>query len=438
MVGGGPAGIGAAVGAARAGAKTALVERYGFMGGSASASLVSPFMSPFAGGIPFSFPSELLFPSDHGLAEPLIAGVFVELIERLIRDEGALPPSAKTGFVIPFDPETLKRSAMELVDEAGVSLLLHGFVTGYMESDGEQGIIIESKSGPLLLTAKTIVDCTGDGDIAFHAGAQYEIGREDDGQTQPMTLYFRMQGFDPVKFGHYVKEHPDQWKGVHGLWSLIEQATRAGDLHLPREDILMFASNHPSEVSVNCTRVGGLGIDVWDVTRAEIETRKQAFQVSEFLRRYVPGFQRSYMSQTAPQVGIRETRRIVGDYHLTKEDVLGATKFKDMIARCAYPIDIHNPAGKGTRREHLPPGEWYDIPLRCLFPKDVGHVLVAGRCISGTHEAHSSFRTMPTCVATGQAAGVCAALAAKAGKPTREIVYGDVQCELQRQGADLD
>ncbi len=438
IVGGGPAGIGAALGAAKAGARTALIEHYGFLGGSATAALVSPIMSPFAGGIPFSFPSSLLFPGDHGLAEPLIAGAFVQLIERLIRNQGALPPSAKTGFVIPFDPETFKLSALELVDEAGVQFLLHGTATGCLIDQHEHGIIFETKSGALYIPADVVVDCTGDGDVSALAGATFEIGREDDGQTQPMTLYFRMQGFDQAKFAQYVRENPDQWESVHGLWKLVDQATHAGDLHLPREDILMFATNHPNEVSVNCTRFPGLGVDAWDLTAAEWETRKQAHQISEFLRRYVPGFAHAYMDQTATEVGIRETRRITGEYHLTKEDVLGARKFEDVVARCAYPIDIHNPSGKGTHLERLPPGEWYDIPLGCLIPKGIDRILTAGRCISGTHEAHSSFRTIPTCVATGQAAGVCAALASRSKKPVREVPVKEVQSELVRQGADLD
>ena len=175
--------------------------------------------------------------------------------------------------------------------------------------------------------------------------------------------------------------------------------------------------SEPYRASARVTRV--LGIDVWDLTRAEWESRRQMRRIVAFLRRWVPGFDRAYPAQSGVTVGVRETRRILGDYMLTAEDVLGARRFPDVVARAAYPIDIHNPKGPGTVLRHLPPGEAYDIPLRCLLPRDVQRVLVAGRCISGTHEAHSSYRVMPVSMATGQAAGVCAALAARSGRRPR-------------------
>jgi hypothetical protein len=156
-----------------------------------------------------------------------------------------------------------------------------------------------------------------------------------------------------------------------------------------------------------------------------------------FFRRYVPGFEQAYVAQSGVQIGVRETRRIVGEYRLTAEDVLTARKFPDVVARGAYPIDIHDPRGIGTRLERLPLGEAYDIPLGCLLPQRADRLLVAGRCISGTHEAHSSYRVMPIAMATGQAAGVCAALAACGGRAPRDVPPPDVQRELRRQGADL-
>jgi hypothetical protein len=160
-------------------------------------------------------------------------------------------------------------------------------------------------------------------------------------------------------------------------------------------------------------------------------------QIASFLQRHVPGFANAYAVQSGTHIGVRETRRIVGEYQLTANDLLSARKFDDAVARGTYPMDIHNPQGKGTILQRLPPGEAYDIPLRCLQPKGVDHLLVAGRCISGTHEAHSSYRVMPIAMSTGQAAGVCAALAARAGKVPRELPAVQVQRELKRQGADL-
>jgi hypothetical protein len=160
-------------------------------------------------------------------------------------------------------------------------------------------------------------------------------------------------------------------------------------------------------------------------------------QIAAFLRRYVPGFEKSYVAQSGVNIGVRETRRILGEYQLTADDILQARKFEDVIARCAYPIDIHNPEGKGTVLKFLPPGEAYDIPLRCLLPREVDNLLVAGRCISGTHEAHSSYRIMAVSMATGQAAGVCAALSSRGRKSPKDVDAKDVQRELLRQGANL-
>jgi len=253
-----------------------------------------------------------------------------------------------------------------------------------------------------------------------------------------MTLMFRVTEFERAAFKAYVKEHPDQWRSVHGLWDLIRKATESGELQLSREDMLFFATPHEKEISVNSTRVTNvLGTDVWDLSYAEWESRRQMRQIAAFLRRYVPGFEKSYVVQSGVNIGVRETRRILGDYQLTADDILQARKFTDVIARSTYPIDIHNPEGRGTTLKRVPPGEAYDIPLRCLLPQNVERLIVAGRCISGTHEAHSSYRVMPVSMATGQAAGVCAALSARHGKPPREIPPADVQDELIRQGANL-
>jgi hypothetical protein len=189
---------------------------------------------------------------------------------------------------------------------------------------------------------------------------------------------------------------------------------------------------------VNSTRVTRvLGVDVWDLSYAEWASRHQMRQIAAFLRRYVPGFEESYVVQSGVQIGVRETRRVLGEYQLNADDVLGARKFDDAIARGAYPVDIHNPTGSGTVLKRLPPGEAYDIPLRCLLPRNTERLLIAGRCISGTHEAHSSYRVMPIVMATGQAAGACAAIAAKAGMAPRQVAVSDVQRELVRQGASL-
>ena len=438
VVGGGPAGIGAAIGAVQAGARVILAERYGFLGGNATAALVMPLMS-FHTQIPQKERrgATTLLPTDHGPGEPVVGGALAKLLARLVSVGGAIPPTLATGYVVPFDPEWFKIVALDLLDEAGVQLLFHAFASGIIGEKRVEGVVFETKSGPLAIRAKVTIDCTGDADIAVQAGTPTEVGRLD-GLVQPMTLMFRMAEFHRAAFEAYVKQHPQEWRGVHGLWDLVRKATAAGELKLPREDILFFATPHEGEVSVNSTRVTRvLGTDVWDLSYAEWMSRRQMRQIAEFLRRYVPGFEKSYVMQSGVNVGVRETRRIIGDYQLTADDVLSARKFDDAIARGAYPVDIHNPTGTGTVLKRLPPGEAYDIPLRCLMPRDVDGLVVAGRCISGTHEAHSSYRVMPIVMATGQAAGVTAAIAARRGAQPREVGVREIQHELVRQGASL-
>jgi FAD-dependent oxidoreductase family protein len=440
VVGGGPAGLGAAIGAARAGADVVLAERHGFLGGNATAALVMPLMS-FHNEVRAARdigPGELrLLPDDHGPGEPVVAGPLSDLLDLLFRTEGAIPPTQETGYTVPFDPECYKLATLELLDEAGVRFLFHAFASGVVGPGGAGGVVFETKSGPIVLDAHAIVDCSGDGDVAAAAGAPYAVGRDADGLTQPMTLMFRMVEFDRGRFAEYVKEHPDQWRGVHGLWQLVAKAEAAGELDLPREDILFFATPHERELSVNSTRVSGRGHDVWDLTRAEWRSRLQMRQIDRFLRTHVPGFEEAYNAQSGAAVGVRETRRICGRYVLTGEDVLRARKFDDAIARGSYPIDIHAPDGKGTVLTRLPLREAYDVPLRCLLPRGVDRMLVAGRCISGTHEAHSSYRVTPIAMATGHAAGVCAALAARDGRLPHAVHHREVQRELLRQGASL-
>jgi len=439
VVGGGPAGIGAALGAARAGADVVLVERYGFLGGNATVALVMPWMSFHTSrGRPPDLGGVGLMPQDHGEGEPVVAGAHVELIERLVAAGGAVPPSPATGYTVPFDPEAFKTLALDVLDEAGVTLLLHAFASGVVDVSGDRTVVLETKSGPLVVQPAAVVDATGDGDVAAAAGADFALGREADGLVQPMTLMFRMADFDRTAFEAYVRRHPNQWRGVHGLGDLVAKATAEGRLDLPREDVLFFGTPHEREVAVNSSRVTGvLGIDAWELSRAETIARRQVDQIARFLHDDVPGFADSYLVQSGVGIGVRETRRIVGQYVLSGDDVLGARKFSDVIARGTYPVDIHDPEGRGTVLRTVPEGDAYDIPLRCLLPRDVDGVLVAGRCISGTHEAHSSYRVTPTAMATGQAAGVCGALAAARGVAPRDVPAEAVQTALLEQGADL-
>jgi glycine/D-amino acid oxidase-like deaminating enzyme len=439
VIGGGPAGLAAALGAAGAGAGVVLAERYGFLGGNATAALVMPLMSfhneAHAAVNAGTEDTLRLLPTDHGQGEAVVAGPLVELLDRLIATAGAIAPSRQTGYTVPFDPESFKLIALDLLDEAGVSYLFHALASGLVD---ERTVIFETKSGPLVIRAETIVDATGDGDVAAAAGAPFELGRDEDGLTQPMTLMFRIVGFDRARFGDYVRQHPGQWRGVYGLWDLIAEARATGELDLPREDLLFFATPHEGELSVNSTRISpGPATDVFALTAAEAATRRQLREIAGFLRRRVPGFEESYVVQSGMTVGVRETRRVLGDYILTADDVLGGRSFEDAVARGSYPVDIHDPHGKGTIVRPLPLGGAYDIPLRALTPRGLERLLVSGRCISGTHEAHSSYRVTPIAMATGHAAGICAALAAARRCTTRDVDHRDVQRELLRQHASL-
>ncbi|MFE0725056.1 FAD-dependent oxidoreductase [Streptomyces rochei] len=444
VVGGGPAGFAAAIGAADTGADVVLAERYGFLGGNATVALVMPLMSFHNEHKQAAFTeagdTSRLLPTDHGEGEPVVAGVLWQLLDRLMGRGGCLPPSPKTGYTVPFDPELFKFTLLEMMDESGVRMLFHAFASGALPLDDGSGwrVVFETKSGPVVIDAGVVVDGTGDGDVAASCGAPFEIGRPEDGLAQPMTLMFRVADFSRPDFADYVRDHPDQWRGVHGLWDLIEEARAAGELRLPREDILFFATSHPREVAVNSTRVNRvLGTSVWDLTRAEYTARRQLAQIDRFLRTRVPGFEESYVVQSGTHIGVRESRRVLGDYQLTGHDILAARTFPDVIAHGAYPVDIHNPRGSGTVLKRVPRGSFYDIPLRCLVPRGTERLLVAGRCISGTHVAHSSYRVMPIAMATGQAAGVCAALTVRHGRGPRGLPYRMVQHELLRQGARL-
>ncbi len=263
----------------------------------------------------------------------------------------------------------------------------------------------------------------------------------------------RLSHVDLAETARYVAEHPDQMRtslapqdrtaasltAVAGLYDLWERARSRGDLDVPRELVSFFISPYPDEVSVNMTRVTGIDpLDPEDLTRAEVEARGQATALLRFFRRDVPGFANARIAATGTQVGIRESRRIVGCYTLTASDVLEGRTFADAVARSAYPIDIHNPSGSGTTTHRLPPGAAYEIPYRCLVPGRVDGLLVAGRCISTTHEAHASTRLTPTVMTLGQAAGTAAALCVRAGSNApRNVDAAELRATLAADGVDL-
>lgn len=435
VVGGGPAGINAAIAAGRTGARTVLVERYGFLGGMSTAALVYPWMT---------------FHTMDG--KQVIAGIAQEIVDRL-QALNASPGHVRDtcGFVhtiTPFHPEVYKVLVIDMLKEAGVKLLLHSFVDEVnMSGDHIESVRVSSKSGPILIQAQTFVDTTGDADLAYLSGAPVLQGREADRLTQPMTMKFRMRGVNLDAVKRYMIEHPDEFyrktpiaelpqlplSAVQGFYKHWKEA----DLPINRDQVLFFTGPEEDEVLVNMTRVQGLdGTNVEDLTLAEEIGRKQVLMIAGFMKT-LPGFERASISQVGAQIGIRETRRLDGQYTLQIEDVTEGRRAEDVIARSGYPIDIHDPKNKSVTAAWIAGDGAYDIPYRTLLPKRIDNLLAGGRCISTSHEALATTRLSPSCMATGQAAGTAAAMAALAGISPQELKAAELQEKLASEKAIL-
>jgi hypothetical protein len=311
--------------------------------------------------------------------------------------------------------------------DSGTEILLHSTAIGVlMKGKDIRAVRVFHKGGIEDLSADVFIDATGDGDISAWAGARVEIGRnEPDHACQPMTACFRMAGVD-------LKRIPES-KEINRLY---DEAKARGEVKNPRENVLRFNTLRDDVMHFNTTRVvGESALDGWSFTRAELEGRRQVDDMVRFMKKHIPGFENAYLQKTAAQIGVRESRRIMGTYVLTEEDVIQGHKFEDGIACCAYEIDIHNPTGTGTRLVYLKDGVYYQIPYRCLLPDGVGNLVVASRCISSTHEAHSSLRIMPTVWAIGQAAGTAAALAVKGKKKPGAVDVAELKRKLVEQKA---
>jgi len=420
-----------------------LVERYGFLGGTATASMVGPWMT------------------FHSGEKRIVGGIAQEIVTRLqamggspghVRDSSDYVPT-----ITPFDPEIHKELLFEMMKEAGVHLLVHAYFLRALvrhaldESPEVEGAVFATVAGEREYRARVTIDATADAYVAASAGVATQQG-DERGRVQPATLIFRLSHVDLAKTAAYVRMHPDQMRtslkthermppaltAVAGLYELLQEAQSKGDVTIPREVVSFFISPYPDEVTVNMTRVVNIDpLDPDDLTRAEVEARAQAMQLFDFFRKRVPGFENARIAATATQIGIRESRRIVGEYTLTRDDVLQARHFDDAVARSAYPIDIHNPSGTGTQTHRLRAGESYEIPYRCLVPAKVDRLLVAGRCISTTHEALASTRLTPTVMTLGQAAGTAAALARQEDVRVRDVDTSKLRDALKSDGVIL-
>lgn len=434
VVGGGPAGIAAAIAGARNGARTLLVERYGYLGGNLTAGLVGPCMTSY---------------SLDG-KQQLIKGIFEELVLRMEAMGGAIHPSKipagseYCGFieyghdkVTPFDPEAAKLCATQMCLEAGVNLQFHTMVADTLVDNGRVGgVVTASKSGLEAIRADMTVDCSADADVAARGGVEIRQGRDEDGLVQPMTLFFRVANVDDETVKAYVTSHPDDFRPFA---SIVAKAREDGKFPIPRKGVGLYKTLAPGVWRINTTRILKRdGTDVRDLTLAELEGREQVQTLMRFFREYLPGFEHVTLYDTAATMGVRETRRIVGEYTLTVEDLGAGRQFDDVIALCGYPVDIHSPnSDGGGANGEFPTANVYEIPYRSLVPAKTDGLLVAGRCISATHEAHGAVRVMPPAFALGEAAGTAAALALEWRVEARAVPVPELQSLLLRRGAYL-
>ena len=388
VVGGGFSGCAAAISVARRGAKVLLIEKSNALGGAANTCLVNPFMR---------YRTKI-----NGKTVDLSKGIFKEITDELERMGGFYQKKTALETNV-FNEEYLKLILNRMVIKAGADILLRSYLTDVQsEEEYIRSVRIANKTGYMDIEADCFIDCTGDADLAYLAGCPFHLGREDDHLCQPMTLCFRLGN---VNIEKYVEEKPK-------INPLYQEFRKSGKIKNIRENVLIFRNVSKNVLHFNSTRIVKLNpTDAIDITKAEIEAREQVFELFDFLRQNFEAFKESEILFTAPEIGVRESRMIDGKYILTQEDLISCVHFEDSVALGNYDIDIHNPEGSGTSYYFFKDGEYYSIPYRCLIPQKVNNLLVAGRCISATHEAQAAIRIMPIVCCLGEAAGNAAAIA---------------------------
>jgi ribulose 1,5-bisphosphate synthetase/thiazole synthase len=411
VVGGGSAGWAAATAAARHGCRTLLIEQYGFLGGMMTAAGVGCICGCYTCA-PGSTRRQIVF------------GLCGELMRRL-EERGA---GFKHLHRFQVDHHHAKVVLDDLILSAGVRPLYHTLCVDALTDGGAiRGVVVENKAGRQAVLARVVIDATGDGDVAMRAGVPFEKG-DAGGRLQGPTYIFDMAGVDLDRANEALPR----------IRTLMEEGIRSGEWSLPRVSGSFSPLPRPGTVHANMTRV--YLIDATDpdsLTRADVEGRRLALLYAAFLRTRVPGFERAYVAGLPPQIGIRETRRIMGEHVLTADDVLGARTFHDGICLASWPIELHDPAGPDTVRRHLEGDQTYQIPYRSLVPLRIEQLLVAGRCFSSTREGNGSARVMAYAMAMGQAAGTAAALALEAGVTVRRVSPAALRADLERQGVLL-
>jgi FAD dependent oxidoreductase len=415
VVGSGSAGSSAAITSARAGARTLLIDRLAFMGGTSTAVLDTFYA--------FYTPGEQ--------PRRVVGGLGWEVVDRLTAEGVCFerPNTYGAGTGVTYDQETLKVIWEQMAADSGVDLLLHTWATG-VRLDGTRidAIRIWNKGGERWISAGVVVDASGDADVCAFAGVGYEDFKST-GKVQSLSTLFRLANVD-VDVAAQTKKAD--------MWALMREAAADGSYAMPRLEGSWHRTPFAGVVMVHMTRIPNVdATDPVALTAAEIEGRKQVREYHRFLCDRVPGFEDSVVVGTSPSIGVRESRRVIGDYQLTRDDVLTARRFDDEIALCGAPIEDHGTSG-GTEWQYVPGGAAYGIPYRALLPLGVDGMLVAGRCFSSTHDAHASARSMATCMAMGQAVGTAAALAASGNCLPRDVPADTLRSRLRDNGAILD
>ena len=386
----------------------------------------------------------------HAGKKQIVMGYANELIERIKKNGGTIghieDPLGVASTVTPVETEVYKYVAQEYLLEAGVEILYHTEALDVEVNEKDiKTITVKTRSGLYKISSKYYVDATGDGEIAYLSGNEMKIGREKDGKCQPMTMMFKVSNVNIDELINYVESNRDEFilgedvkslydtkrKAISGFFSKIKEATENGDFTINRDRVLFFELNRRGEVAINMSRViNKISVRDFDLSEATIEGRRQVIEIYNFLKKYIPGFKDSILVQSGDELGVRESRRLFGEYQLTEEDIFSRRIFEDTIALGSWPIDIHDPDGKELDLKEMKMGDYYGIPYRALLPKEINNLIVTGRAISTTHEAFASMRVSPICMALGQAAGTAARICFEKNKIFRELSYLELREEL--------
>ncbi len=409
VVGGGFAGVAAALSAARADLQVLIIEQANCFGGAAANCLVLPFMRNTT--------------KINGVTKQLSGGIFNEIICELAQLDKI--KSARC-----FHEEYLKLVLNRMILKQNIDVLFHSTLIGAKANEGKvDAIQVANKSGIQEYRAAYFIDATGDADLAAMAGFPFRLGRDEDQLCQPMTLSFRVANVD-------IDTYFEEKKSINELYDTYRNQ---GKIKNPRENVLVFDTLMDGVLHFNTTRVIKYNpIDAMDLTKAEMEAREQVFEMMDFLKTNFKAFKDSEVISTAASIGVRESRMIIGEHVLTGEEIKACTVFEDSIAVGNYDLDIHNPEGTGTSHYYFPPGEYYQIPYRSLVPKDSVNMLVAGRCISTDHHAQASIRIMPIVCCLGEACGTAIGIAAKTMADVQNIDRLQLQDTLVKNGAIID